>query len=70
MGVDADYNDDDTVFAYQLGAGVGYELIDNVSVNLSYRYFDTGEVELEDSGEEVESSTTSHDLMAGLIVKF
>jgi opacity protein-like surface antigen len=32
-------NDDDTVFAYQFGAGVAYALSDTVNLTASYRYF-------------------------------
>ncbi|MDT9545747.1 MAG: outer membrane beta-barrel protein [Chlorobium phaeovibrioides] len=34
---------DDTVFAYQVGAGVAMEAADNITVDLGYRYFGTAE---------------------------
>ncbi|EKO3588259.1 porin family protein [Vibrio metschnikovii] len=35
----------DTNIAYSLGAGVSYQLVENVSFDLGYRYVDLGEVE-------------------------
>ena len=37
----ADADDDDTVFAYQLGAGLGYEINPNLTISLDYRFFAT-----------------------------
>lgn len=34
-------NDNDSVFAYQVGFGVGYELSKEVTIDLKYRYFAT-----------------------------
>jgi opacity protein-like surface antigen len=31
----------DTVFAYQLGAGIGYDIIESITVDIGYRYFRT-----------------------------
>lgn len=45
-GVD-DENDDDIVFAYQFIAGLGYEVSDNVTVDLTYRYFSTSDPDYE-----------------------
>jgi opacity protein-like surface antigen len=39
LGVDLDLHADDTDFAYQLGAGVGYVMSENVVLELKYRYF-------------------------------
>ncbi|MES1944848.1 OmpA/MotB [Salinisphaera sp. PC39] len=36
-----DFNEDDMVFAYQVGAGISYDLTDYTSVSLGYRYFGT-----------------------------
>jgi len=36
---------DDTVIAYQVGAGVSMEASENVAIDLGYRYFATGEAD-------------------------
>jgi len=62
-----DESEDDTVFAYQLGAGIGFEASPNVTLDLGYRYFATSDVEPED---DVEVSIASHNVMAGVRVGF
>ena len=39
------YDFDDTVFAYQFGAGVGYAINQNFNIDLTYRYFATDDPE-------------------------
>lgn len=39
-------DDDDTVFAYQLSVGVGYELSPTVTLTADYRYFATADAEI------------------------
>jgi len=36
-------SDDDTVLAYQVGAGVGYAVNEKVTIDLKYRYFGTSD---------------------------
>ena len=60
-------SDDDTVFAYQFGAGVGIDATPNVMLDLGYRYFATGDVSPDD---DVDVSIASHNLMAGVRVNF
>ncbi|WP_287373902.1 outer membrane beta-barrel protein [Prosthecochloris sp.] len=62
-----DESDDDTVFAYQFGAGVGIDAMPNVMLDLGYRYFATGDVSPAD---DVEVSIASHNIMAGVRVNF
>ena len=51
-------SDDDSVFAYQVGAGITYEMNENITWDLRYRYFDTSDpLDLEYS---------SHSVTAGL----
>ena len=59
--VDSGGSADDTVFAYQLGAGVAYAITDKFFVDLKYRYFATENPELD--GFEVEYS--SHNFYLG-----
>ncbi len=49
---------DDTVFAYQVGAGVGYALNKNMSLDLKYRYFATADPEFEG----IKAEVSSHNL--------
>ena len=57
-----DINDDDSVFAYQIGLGAGYEINPNFIVDLKYRYFGTDDPELADGEVEV----GSHQIIFGL----
>lgn len=43
-------DDEETVFAYQLGVGVGYEVSPTLTLTADYRYFATDDVELVDVG--------------------
>ena len=40
-----DLSDTDTVFAYKVGAGLGYELTNHITVQVSYRFFKTNRLE-------------------------
>ena len=62
-----DESDDDTVFAYKLGAGVAFDASPNVKLDLGYRYFATTDVEPED---DVEVSIATHNIVAGVRVGF
>lgn len=64
--VDAEDFDDHTVFAYQVGAGVGIALNKQVSLDLGYKYFATDDPEFD----EVEAEYSSHNLIAGLRFSF
>ena len=44
----ADWSDDDVVFAWQVGAGMGYAVTDKVILEAKYRYFQTSDPEFED----------------------
>ena len=69
-------DDSDTVFAYQVGAGIGYEFPleegRSITVSLDWRYFGTqaptfkGDV----SGDEFEATINGHDIGIGLIYGF
>ena len=69
-------DDSDTVFAYQVGAGIGYEFPlpegRSLTVSLDWRYFDTqtptfkGDV----TGAEFEAEISGHDIGIGLIYGF
>jgi opacity protein-like surface antigen len=59
-------NADDTVFAYQIGGGVGYEINETVTIFAKYRYFGTADVDF--NGESF--SIASHNFMFGARVNF
>ncbi len=61
-----DSNDDDTVFAYQVGAGVGYAVNKKVTLDVKYRYFRTSDPDFDTATAEY----SSHNLYAGIRVAF
>ena len=50
------FKDDEAVFAYQFGAGLGYEFENGVMLSAQYRYFATTEGDFGDVSDNVESS--------------
>jgi opacity protein-like surface antigen len=58
--------DDDTVFAYQVGTGVGINAGSHVTIDLGYRYFGTSDPEFND----FKADFSSHNLLAGVRYKF
>jgi len=58
--------DDDTVFAYQGGAGVGFNVSNNVTIDLGYRYFGTSEMKFD----LLKAEFASHNVVAGARFKF
>ncbi|MBW1616042.1 MAG: porin family protein [Deltaproteobacteria bacterium] len=59
--------DEYTVFAYQIGAGIGYALTEKVTIESKYRYFATSDYEFEHSGE---LEYNRHNLLFGVRVDF
>ena len=57
-----DADEDDTVFAYQVGAGVGYAVDEQVSLEIKYRYFATTDPEFAVTDAEY----SSHNFLAGV----
>jgi len=57
-----DYDDDDKVFAYQIGAGIGYAVSEKTTLDLKYRYFGTSDPEFGTSTVEY----GSHNIYVGL----
>ena len=60
------YNDKDTVFAYQLCLGIGYAISEKVTFDIKYRFFQTENLEFDTS--EIEYS--SHNIYAGIRYSF
>ncbi|MGB0132192.1 outer membrane protein [Chlorobium sp.] len=58
---------DDTVFAWQIGAGVGFSVAPKVTIDAKYRYFATSNPELAD---DEEYSIASHNFALGMRIGF
>ena len=61
-------DEDDTVFAYQLGVGAGYAVTETVTLDCKYRYLRTEDFNIE--GGHVEVASPSHSITAGIRVAF
>ena len=61
-----DYSDDDSVFAYQVGLGVGYAVTEKVTIDVKYRYFATEDPEFDTAEVEV----ASHNFLFGVRFNF
>jgi len=64
----ASFDDDDTVFAGQVGAGVSYALNEKVDFELKYRYFMTEDLEFSDGGSL--DGPNSHNVYLGMRYTF
>ena len=64
-------DDDDTVFAYQIGGGVSYAINPNLSLSIAYRYLGTSDAELTDTvGDTGDWEYSSHNILAGVRYTF
>ena len=59
-------SDDDTVLAYQVGAGVGYAVNEKITIDVKYRYFATADLEFDTTTVEY----SGHNFLAGMRVRF
>ena len=59
-------DEDDTVFAYQLGVGTGYAVTETVTLDCKYRYLSTEDFNIKDGEIEV----LSHNITVGIRVAF
>lgn len=66
LEIDGAGSGDDTVFAYQVAAGVGFMLNAQTTLDLQYRYFATEDPNLEG----VEAEYSSHNVMVGARFNF
>lgn len=58
--------DEDFVFAYQVGAGIMIPLSERTSVDLGYRYFGTSEADMSDGTDDFTADFSSHSILVGL----
>lgn len=61
-----DFTEDDSVFAYQVGLGAVYEVVENLFFDLRYRYFATEDAEFNTNEVEI----GSHQAILGLRYNF
>ena len=64
------YEEDDTVFAYQIGAGLGYKITPATMATLSYRYFGTSDPTFDDGVDKIEAEYKSHNIWVGFVARF
>lgn len=69
-GVASTFDEDETVFAYQAGAGVGYKVAPSTMITVEYRYFGTQDPEFESGGVNTDLEFGSHNFLAGVRVTF
>jgi len=62
----ANFSDDDTVLAYQVGAGIGFTLTKEIILDLKYRYFAT----LDPNFGDYKFEYSSHNVSLGVRVSF
>ena len=60
----------DDVFAYQLGAGVGYAVTSNLTLTVDYRFFGTTNATFTDITGDFHSEVQNHSVMGGLRFTF
>ncbi|MBF0585735.1 porin family protein [Prosthecochloris sp. N3] len=61
-----EWSEDDTVFAWQAGAGIGIRLLPNMVLDLGYRYFAMDDPEVSVDGYGIEADLDSHNVVAGI----
>lgn len=64
------FGDESDQFAWQLTAGVAYDIADNAFFDVGYRYADLGEVELASTLGTIESELRVHEILVSLGYRF
>lgn len=59
------YNDWDSAFAWQVGAGFNYAVAPNVDLSVGYRYLDTTPVTMKEAGQRAKFDYNNHALLIG-----
>ena len=68
LGLGAD--DSDLVFAYQLMAGIGYEINRTTTLTAGYRYFGARDPEFDSLGIPIEATIAAHEFSVGVLFGF
>jgi opacity protein-like surface antigen len=63
-------SEDDNLFTYQLGVGVGFTINENVTLDLRYRYLGFEDYEYSDATGRISAEISSHNITAGLRFAF
>lgn len=66
--LDSGDSDNDTVFAYQVGAGLGYAVNDRMTFELGYKYIGVSDPEFQSGGSTVEAEVDSYNFYLGVRV--
>lgn len=69
-GIAVDFDESEMVLAYQIAAGVGYKVTPNVTLNLTYRFFATSDLEFDDGVDKIDAEYRSHNVMVGVVASF
>ena len=69
-GVAVTYDESDTVFAYQIGVGIGYNLATKTTVNIQYRFMGTTDPSFDDGTVVIDGEYRSHSLWVGFTQRF
>ena len=70
-GVDVDMGDSNTRFAYQLGAGFGYKILDQLFLDVRYKFFMTDPFHYNKDGKQYRiDDISTHQLQMGLRYRF
>lgn len=70
-GYNANFDDHATTFAWNVGAGVAYDITDSFAVDLGYRYVNLGYYEVDlPAGAKVKNQPCNHEFMLGLRYTF
>lgn len=67
---DDSQNDDDTVFAFNLGGGLAWAIGKNLSLDTEYRYFVTGDPKFEADGDKAKIEISGSRVQVGLRYTF
>lgn len=65
-----DFDEDDLVLAYQLGAGLGFKVSPSVTLNAMYRYFATADAKFQEAENDIGLDISSHNILLGVKVDF
>jgi len=63
-------DEDDTVFVYQVGFGIGYELSNSLILDGRYRFMSGQNMEFSEGGSTVEVEVASHNITVGVRIPF
>lgn len=69
-GTPTAFNESDTVFAYQLGAGFGYKVSPSTTVVFQYRMLGTTDMTFSDGVDMLDADYLSNNMFVGVIAKF